>query len=162
MLQTRFWKYLRNPELKNATRMYYELNITFEELRKKIRQEEQEIVVSMETSQQINVHYIDEQTKLLNDLKEQIKMMEAKLNALTEERHRPMDTERRDTSRYDNRGRSYRGYQHNSTFRGRGGYRQHNNRFNLGNRTYEPRRGTIETDTQQKDTHQSPLNSKKL
>ena len=37
-----------------------------EELRKKIRREEQEIVVSNETSQQINVHQIDEQTKLLN------------------------------------------------------------------------------------------------
>ncbi|KAH3772519.1 hypothetical protein DPMN_173859 [Dreissena polymorpha] len=37
-------------------------------------------------------------------------MMEAKVNALTEERHRHMDTERRDTSRYDNRGRSYRVY----------------------------------------------------
>ena len=162
MLRTRFWKYLRNLELKNATRMYYESNITFEELRKKIRREEQEIVVSKETSQQINVHQIDEQTKLLNDLKEQIKMVEAKLNALTEERHRPMDTERRDSSRYDNRGRPYRGYHHNSTFRGRGGYRPHNNRFNHGNRTYEPRRGTIQTDTQQKDTHQTPLNSKKL
>ncbi|KAH3848463.1 hypothetical protein DPMN_090828 [Dreissena polymorpha] len=117
MLRTGFWKYLRNTELKNATHMYYESNITFEELRKKIRRAEQQIVVSKEISQQINVHQIDEQTKLFNDLKEQIQIMVSKLDALTEERHRPMDTERRNTARYDNRGRSYRGYQHNTTQR---------------------------------------------
>jgi len=34
MLRTRFWKYLRNKELKNATRIFYESNIPFEELRR--------------------------------------------------------------------------------------------------------------------------------
>ncbi|KAH3825937.1 hypothetical protein DPMN_127824 [Dreissena polymorpha] len=158
MLRTRFWKYLRNKELKNATRIFYESNIPFEDLRKKMRREEQDISVSKETSQQINVHQIDDHTKLLNDLKEQIKMMEAKLNSLTEEQHRPIDIERRDTFRYDNRGRSYRGYRNNSTFRGRGGYHQRNDRFNRGNRSYEPRRDNTQTYTQQKGTFETPLN----
>ncbi|KAH3892297.1 hypothetical protein DPMN_016412 [Dreissena polymorpha] len=157
MLRTRFWKYLRNKELKNATRIFYESNIPFEELRKKMRREEQDISVSKETSQQINVHQIDDHTKLLNDLKEQIKTMEAKLNSLTEEQHRPIDGERRDTFRYDNRGRPYRGYRNNSTFRGRDGYHQRNDRFNRGNRSYEPRRDNTQTYTQQKGTFETPL-----
>ncbi|KAH3851811.1 trichohyalin-like [Dreissena polymorpha] len=64
MLRTRFWKYLRNKELKNATRIFYESNIPFEELRKKMRREEQDISVSKETSQQINVHQIEDHTKM--------------------------------------------------------------------------------------------------
>ena len=85
-------------------------------------------------------------------------MMEAKLNSLTEEIQRPMDTERRDTFIYDNRGRSYRGYRNNSTFRGRGGYHQRNDIFNRGNRSYEPRRDNTQTYTQQKGTHENLLN----
>ncbi|KAH3888074.1 hypothetical protein DPMN_012097 [Dreissena polymorpha] len=119
---------------------------------------QKDISVSKETSQQKNVHQIDDHTKLLNDLKEQIKIMEAKLNSLTEEQHRPIDTERRDTFRYDNRGRSYRGYRNNSTFRGRGGYHQRNDRFYRGNRSYEPKRDNTQTYTQQKGTFETPLN----
>ena len=43
MLKKRFWKHLYNEDLKNVTRLAYETSKTFEELRFKVRREEQEL-----------------------------------------------------------------------------------------------------------------------
>ena len=45
MFRTRFWRHIRNSDLRNATRVYYETVSTFEELKFKVRREEQGMAV---------------------------------------------------------------------------------------------------------------------
>ncbi|KAH3889148.1 hypothetical protein DPMN_013198 [Dreissena polymorpha] len=69
MLKTRFWKHLRNVELKNATRLFFESSITFEELKRKVRREELEMKVNKEPEikKQIHVQQFDPHIKLLDE-----------------------------------------------------------------------------------------------
>ncbi|KAH3855933.1 hypothetical protein DPMN_098508 [Dreissena polymorpha] len=108
MLKTRFWKHLGNTELKNATRMFYESDCSFEELRRKVRKEEQELKSAKEPGhpKQVNVHQMDNHLKNLNDLKEQMKEMEKKINTLTQERQKPND--QGNTRTWNNSGQSYK------------------------------------------------------
>ncbi|KAH3849411.1 hypothetical protein DPMN_091810 [Dreissena polymorpha] len=46
MWRKRFWRGLRNEELKNATRVHFESKLTCEELKIKLREEEFEIQIS--------------------------------------------------------------------------------------------------------------------
>ncbi|KAH3706352.1 hypothetical protein DPMN_065738 [Dreissena polymorpha] len=43
MLKFRFWRGLKSEELRNATRVHFENNVTYEELRNKVREEEFEM-----------------------------------------------------------------------------------------------------------------------
>lgn len=51
MLRTKFWRSLRNTELKNATRVYFEQIKEFELLRRKVRAEEYEIYTHKSTTE---------------------------------------------------------------------------------------------------------------
>ncbi|KAH3863384.1 hypothetical protein DPMN_026369 [Dreissena polymorpha] len=75
---------------------------------------------------------MDNHLKILNDLKEQMKEMEKKINTLTQERQKQHDQE--NTRTWNNSGQSYRGYRGNTNFRSRGGYRTRNGRFSHGYR----------------------------
>ncbi|KAH3804489.1 hypothetical protein DPMN_132776 [Dreissena polymorpha] len=124
--------------------MFYESDCTFEELRRKVRTEEQELKSAKEPEhpKQVNVHQMDNHLKILNDLKEQMKEMEKKTNALTQERQKPNDQV--NTSTWTNRGQSYRGYRGNTNFRSRGGYRTGNGRFSHGYRGNHENNGAFD------------------
>jgi hypothetical protein len=46
MLRVKFWSYLKDPELKNATRYTYDIIKNFDELRKEVRAVELELEIS--------------------------------------------------------------------------------------------------------------------
>ncbi|KAH3823123.1 hypothetical protein DPMN_124922 [Dreissena polymorpha] len=113
ILRTKYWKYLRNSELKNATRVFFENSLTFEELRKRVRREEQEMTVSQERKEhtkQINTMQLDQQFRILNDLTEKLQSMQKQLDVLTQEKVARKDNRSenvtRDYKRYDNRPQS--------------------------------------------------------
>jgi len=140
ILRTKYWKYLRNSELKNATRVFYENCLTFEELRKRVRREEQELKVSQdrqEQPKQINTMQIDQQLSILNDLTEKLQSMQKQLDVLTKEKEASKDNRSesvtREYRRNDNRpqtgyrrtfsqGRGYSG--NRGPYRGRRPYGQ--------------------------------------
>ncbi|KAH3774727.1 hypothetical protein DPMN_176118 [Dreissena polymorpha] len=124
--------------------MLYESDCTFEELRQKVRKEEQELKTAKEPEhpKQVNVHQMDNRLKILNDLKEQMKEMEKKINALTQERQKPNDQV--NTRTWNNRGQSYRGYRGNTYSRSRGGYRTGNGRLSHGYRGNHENNGAFD------------------
>ncbi|KAH3821097.1 hypothetical protein DPMN_122855 [Dreissena polymorpha] len=140
ILRTKYWKYLRNSELKNATRVFYENCLTFEELRKRVRREEHEMKVSQdrqEQPKQINTLHIDKQFSLLNDLTDKLQSMQTQLDELRKEKEATKDNRNenatREYRRYDNRpqtgnrrtfsrGRGYSG--NRGPYRGRRPYGQ--------------------------------------
>jgi len=101
MLRTRFWRQINNTELRNATRVYFETVSTFEELKVKVRREEQEMAVckGTELPKESNVLHIDEQMKILKDLTEKMNLMEKKLNEMSREK----PSQNRNESRFENR-----------------------------------------------------------
>ena len=141
MLKTRFWRYMKNTELRNATRVYFDTAETFEDLKKKVRREEQEMKISSEKPKQVNVQQVD-QMKMLKDLSDQMRAMEEKMNRMSKEREgkeeydhqRGLEYRRGGSGSYtgyrsNSRGRSFsrgRGYGRGDTYRrgmpGRGSY----------------------------------------
>lgn len=118
MLKSRFWRYLEDEDLKNATRLTFETCSSFEELRLKTRREEQE----MKKTEEISHIKSAQQTKqtrdndtLLKELLEKINRIESKLNRLEREK-----TEQNGQYRYQDRGRQT--YRSNINRRGRGNY----------------------------------------
>ncbi|KAH3788139.1 hypothetical protein DPMN_166270 [Dreissena polymorpha] len=95
MLRTRFWMHIRNTDLRNATMVYYERVSTFEELKVKVRREEQVMAAckGTELPKESNVLHIDEQMKILKDLTE--KLMEKKLKKMSREKQSQDRTESR-------------------------------------------------------------------
>lgn len=90
MLRKRFWRHLENTELRNSTRVYFETSYTFEDLKREIRREELELKGThheLDRIPQINTQQVDQQTKLLKQLTEQVREMEFKLEEIRKEKH---------------------------------------------------------------------------
>ncbi|XP_045206361.2 trichohyalin-like [Mercenaria mercenaria] len=106
MLKTRFWRQLYNEDLKNATRMYFETARTFEELRRKVRIEENEMKSALEEPiREEKLHTLKRQTEtheqmtVLQDLVERMKQLETEISKTRE-------TEYVDRRRYRNDNRA--------------------------------------------------------
>ena len=147
MLKSRFWKHLNSQELKNATRLAYETCRSFEELRIKIRREEQELKTSIKAKddkserssekKEMNVHQINKKSEeelLLKDLMEKVKLLGEKLDKIEKQREASHDksTEEPATRHYADRGRSW--YRGNWYGRSRGYYGSSNRRNPYGQR----------------------------
>ncbi|KAH3875277.1 hypothetical protein DPMN_038540 [Dreissena polymorpha] len=121
MLRKRFWRGLRNEELKNATRVHFESKLTYEELKIKLREEEFEIQISKDRGKQkcsrvyqSALNAKDEGDELLKQLIRKIEDLEKKVDDFKNERnlesgdHRNRDTSRhRGGSRGHGRGNHY-------------------------------------------------------
>lgn len=83
MLRNKFWKYLRNERLKNATRTKFETLKNFEDLRKAVRAEEHEMKVSSGVQHQ--PMRSEEQKKIENKDDDKLNMLLAKLNTLEQQ-----------------------------------------------------------------------------
>ena len=83
MLRNKFWKYLRNERLKNATRTKFETLKNFEDLRKAVRAEEHEMKVSSGVQHQ--PMRSEEQKKFENKDDDKLNMLLAKLNTLEQQ-----------------------------------------------------------------------------
>ncbi|XP_052783523.1 uncharacterized protein LOC128219668 [Mya arenaria] len=83
ILKTRFWRHLRNTELRNATRIYYETNISFEEFKRKVRREEQELETLKQNETKVNVQQTNDQGNLMKEMFERMSRLEAKINELS-------------------------------------------------------------------------------
>ncbi|KAH3735829.1 hypothetical protein DPMN_042387 [Dreissena polymorpha] len=105
MLRKRFWRGLRNEELKNANRVHFESKFSYEELNIKLREEEFEIQISKERGKQkcSKVHQRalnakDEGDELLKQLIKKMEDLEKKVDDFKNERnlessdHRNRDT----------------------------------------------------------------------
>ncbi|XP_053378467.1 trichohyalin-like [Mercenaria mercenaria] len=122
MLKVRFWRHLYSDDLKNATRLCFETAKSFEELRRKVRIEENEMSAARETEIEstdkvtVNQHLEeDDQSTVMKVILERIKSLEEQLLRLQEkdkectdrperEEDRYLDRQPR-MSRYDDRGR---------------------------------------------------------
>ncbi|XP_053391393.1 trichohyalin-like [Mercenaria mercenaria] len=154
MLRSRFWRYLYNDDLKNATRLGYETAKDFEDLQRKIRKEECEMSLTKDakvtdTPKQINSQQASykEQLTILKELTDKMKNMETKLEELTRDRNQSRhNSERRSSNReYQESWNQYRG-RGRAPFRSRGfgyrgrGYRDESRRFDTArNRDYDSR-----------------------
>ncbi|XP_045188189.2 rootletin-like [Mercenaria mercenaria] len=155
MLKKRFWRGLRNEQLRNATRVHFESTTGFEELRNRVRSEEYEIKVEKERSgskqkqgaipkarqyrQNIDKDECqerDDSENVLQKLIEKMEMLDKKVEDLKKEnetRRSEGDRDRRSDYAYRyNRGqprgqRPYRGRFNRGRGRDNGQREQHNN-----------------------------------
>ncbi|XP_053387277.1 trichohyalin-like [Mercenaria mercenaria] len=110
MLKTRFWRQLYSEEIKNATRMYFETAQTFEELRKKVRVEENEMKIARDEPMIDEKSYTikeqaqtKEQRNVLEDLVDRMKHLETEIS-------KAKITDNENRSRYRDYHRTDRGY----------------------------------------------------
>jgi hypothetical protein len=105
MLKTRFWRHLRREDLKSATRIYFETAKSFEELRRKVRQEENEMDASKmiqeeEDNTKVGISQqseANEQTLLMKTILDRMSALEKELTHVQESRNKERD------ERYENK-----------------------------------------------------------
>ena len=102
MLRSKFWRSLYNQDLKNATKIYHETIKEFEELRKKVRAEEYEMITGSSkvqadvrqrqgkqvAQQQPVIKEQDEQINLLKSLMEKMTVMEKDIQQMKQRSRR--------------------------------------------------------------------------
>ncbi|KAH3740106.1 hypothetical protein DPMN_046801 [Dreissena polymorpha] len=130
MLKRKFWRGLQNEELKNATRVHFESDISYADLQKKVRAEEFEIRVQREKKekgkekpsykarQSVISSSDDNSEEMMKLLIQKIEQLDKKVDALQKEN----EEFKSKTTTPGNRDRDYR------HFRGRGYARGRNNR----------------------------------
>ncbi|XP_053384736.1 DNA ligase 1-like [Mercenaria mercenaria] len=123
MLKRKFWRGLRNEELQNATRVHFESDISYEQLRKQVRSEEFEMKVQKERkdkkekpptnkAKQSALNFQDDEGKqMMKLLIEKMEQLDQKVNDLKKENEqlqKNRETPQRDKEGYRyNRGRGY-------------------------------------------------------
>lgn len=143
ILKNRFWKYLVNEKLKSNTRIYRETVNTFEELRTKVRKEEEEMKAPdyQKKGADINVAAIGEEKDVLAELMQQMKEIQKQMQELTTEKSQRTEDKGKDIRNHKDRpyrnNYRYRGYFNNRNYGRRGRYtgykgRQQNTRENEG------------------------------
>lgn len=121
LLRNRFWRYLWDEELRNSTRIYFETCDNFEELRRKVRQEEQELISRKdrvksskpESLPSINSQQVEQQAKLIKELTEQLNAMKLKMKELEKKSMEPNYNAGRGwrgRGRYNRRNWNFHGY----------------------------------------------------
>ncbi|XP_053374116.1 trichohyalin-like [Mercenaria mercenaria] len=130
MLKTRFWRHLYSEDLKNATRLSFETSKSFEELRRKVRIEENEMSmtriqeVEIEDKISLNQHKSEDDSDIvMKTVLERMKRLEEELLRVQEKRH-DIEQER---SRWDRRDRYRDRYD-------RGNYRNRYRDYEYGDR----------------------------
>jgi hypothetical protein len=136
-LKERFWRGLKSEKLKSASRVSYESLDSFETLRRKVRMEEEECKVGIETKVAVSSQ---QQADVLKELLERMKSLETEMSRIKEEK-------RTVSSRYDSGGfrrerRPYRGSFSNR----RGGNFDYRRREISTNNTTTPKE-TLNTET---------------
>ncbi|XP_053390237.1 trichohyalin-like [Mercenaria mercenaria] len=144
MLKTRFWRHLYSEDLKNATRLSFETSKSFEELRRKVRIEENEMSmtriqeVEIEDKISLNQHKSEDDSDIvMKTVLERMKRLEEELLRVQEKSreekestsgdiHRRHDIEQ-ERSRWDRRDRYRDRYD-------RGNYRNRYRDYEYGDR----------------------------
>ncbi|KAH3795181.1 hypothetical protein DPMN_148729 [Dreissena polymorpha] len=151
MLKRKFWRGLQNEELKNATRVHFESDISYADLQKKVRAEEFEIRVQREKKekgkekpsykarQSVISSSDDNSEEMMKLLIQKIEQLDKKVDALQKEN----EEYKSKTTTPGNRDRDYR------HFRGRGYARGRNNRGRG--------KGSVQSEKEQKSEDTKPV-----